>query len=77
MWIIFIKSLLNLLQYGFCFLFWVFGREAGGILASQPGTELTPTALQEESLKLWTTLGVPQRKILNYVKQPSNDTPFT
>ena len=29
------------------------------------------------SLNRWTTVGAPQMKILNYVKQPSSDTPFT
>ena len=31
----FLKSLLNLLQYCFCFMFWFFGHEACGILAPQ------------------------------------------
>ena len=29
----FLKSLLNFLQYRFCFMFWFFGRRAYGILA--------------------------------------------
>ena len=33
----FLKSLLHLLQYCFCFMFWCFGQEAYGILAPQPG----------------------------------------
>ena len=32
-WTIFFKSLLNLLQYYFCFIFWLFGPQACGILA--------------------------------------------
>ena len=32
----FLKSLLNLLQYCFCFMFWFFGHEARGLLAPQP-----------------------------------------
>ena len=31
------KSLLNLLKYCFCFMFWFFGCEACGILVLQPG----------------------------------------
>ena len=41
-----LKSLLNLLQYCFCFMFWFFGYEAHGILALQPGIEPTPCALE-------------------------------
>ena len=33
------KSLLNLLQYCFCFMFWFFNSESCGILALQPGFE--------------------------------------
>ena len=47
MWTIFKKSLLNLLQYCFCFLFWCFGC---GILASRPGVEPAPPALEGEGL---------------------------
>ena len=45
MWTI-LKSLLNLLQYCFCFMFWFFGHEACGISAPQPGIEPTPPTLQ-------------------------------
>ena len=38
----FLKSLLNLLQYRFCFMFWFFGPKACEILAPQPGTEPAP-----------------------------------
>ena len=34
-----LKSLLNLLQYCFCFMFLLFGPEASGNLAHQPGFE--------------------------------------
>ena len=44
------KSLLNLLQYCFCFMFWFFGREACGILAPRPGIKPTPPALEGEVL---------------------------
>ena len=47
----FSKSLLNLLQYCFCFMFWfIFGRKACGILAPQPGIEPVPPALEGEVL---------------------------
>ena len=51
----FLKSLLNLLQYCFCFVFWFFGREACGILAPQSGVEPAPPALEGEVL----TTGLP------------------
>ena len=44
------KSLLNLLQYCFCFMFWVFDHEACGILAPRPGTEPISPALESEVL---------------------------
>ena len=37
-----LKSLLNLLRYCFCFMFWFFGHEAGGILVPQPRIESAP-----------------------------------
>ena len=43
MWTIFVKkSLLNLLQYCFCFMFWLFGQEACEILALQPRIKPAP-----------------------------------
>ena len=39
-------SLLSLLQYCFCFMFWFFDPEACEILAPQPGMEPTPPALK-------------------------------
>ena len=50
MWAIFKKSLLNLLQYHFCFDFVFFGPEAYGILAPKPGIEPAPSALEGEVL---------------------------
>ena len=44
----FLKSLLNLLQYCFCFICWFFGREACGILAPRPGIEPALPALEGE-----------------------------
>ena len=49
MWTIFL-SLLNLLQYCFCFMFWFLGHEACGILASCPGIKPAPPALEGEVL---------------------------
>ena len=40
------KSLLNLLPYCFCFMFWIFGHETRGILAPGPGIEPTSPALE-------------------------------
>ena len=34
------------LQYCFCFMFWIFGHKACGILTPQPGIEPTPPALE-------------------------------
>ena len=45
-----VKSLLNLLQYCFCFTFWFFGPEACGILAPRPGIEPASSALEGEVL---------------------------
>ena len=45
-----LKSLLNLLQYCFCFKFFFFGPEACGILVPQPGIKPTPPALEGEVL---------------------------
>ena len=52
------NSLLNLFQYCFCFMLWVLGCEAYGILAPQPGIKPIPPTL-EGSLKHWTTKEVP------------------
>ena len=46
----FLKSLLNLLQYCFCFMFYSFGREARGLLAPRPVIEPAPPALEGEVL---------------------------
>ena len=48
----FLKSLLNLLWYWFCLIFWFFDPEACGILASQPGMEPTPPTLEGEVLPI-------------------------
>ena len=54
-----LKSLLNLLQHCFCFMFFCFGREAGEILAPQPG--ITPTSSALEG-KVFTT-GPPRKSL--------------
>ena len=68
----FFKSLLSLLQYRFCFMFWFFGPEACAILASWPGMEPTPPTLQGEglttgssgkSLEVWICVN-----LYNYIK---------
>ena len=46
----FLKSLLNLSQYRFCFMFWFLSHEACGIPAPRPGMEPTPPALEGEVL---------------------------
>ena len=49
-----------MLQYHFCcWMFWFFGREAWGILASRPGVEPTPHALESEVL----TTGPPRKSL--------------
>ena len=42
----FLSSLLTLLQYCFCFMFWFFGHETCGISAPWPEMEPTPPALE-------------------------------
>ena len=46
-WTIF-KSVLNLLQYCFCFMFYFFGHKANGILTPQPGIQPTPFLLEDK-----------------------------
>ena len=53
----FLKSLLNLLQYCFYFLFWLFGREAHGILAPHLETEPATPALEGKV----STTGLPRK----------------
>ena len=55
----FLKSLLNLLQHCFCFMFGVFGQEACGNLAPWPGIEPIHPALEDEVL----TTGLPGRSL--------------
>ena len=53
------KSLLNILQYCFCFMFGVFGCDVCGISASQPGIEPTSPALEGEAV----TTGPPDKSL--------------
>ena len=46
----FLKSLLNLLQYYFCFMFWFFGPKACWILVPWPGVHSVPPALEGKIL---------------------------
>ena len=46
----FLKSVLDLLQYCFCSMFWFLGCETCGILAPQPGTDPAPHALEIDVL---------------------------
>ena len=49
-YLLFLKPLLNLLQYCFCFRLWIFFvPEACGILVTQPGMEPGPPALEGQS----------------------------
>ena len=58
----FLKSLLNLLQYCFCFMFQFFGHKACGILAPSPGIEPTSPALKSEVL----TSGPPGKSLISF-----------
>ena len=66
-WGPFFKSVLHLLQYCFCFMFWFFGCKTCGILASQPGIECAHPALEGEVL----TPGPPGRFLSQLVLGPS------
>ena len=57
----FFKSLLNLLQYYFCFMFWgLFCHEACEISASQPGMESSLLPLEDKVL----TTGLPGKSLI-------------
>ena len=56
----FLKSLLNLLQHCFCFMFWFFGLKAWGILAPRPRIKPSPCN-GRQSLNQW-----PPGKSLNF-----------
>ena len=50
MWTIFQVFIEFVTLYSFCFMFWLFGQEACGILATPPGTEPALPALEGEVL---------------------------
>lgn len=56
----FLKSSWNLLQYCFCFTFWIFNCEVCGILTAQPGFEPSPPALKAEVV----ITGPPRKSLL-------------
>ena len=56
----FFKSLLNLSQCCFCFMFWFFGHQAFGILTPWPGIKPTPSALEGRVL----TGGLPGKSLM-------------
>ena len=58
---VFIEFVTILLPF---FMFWFFGHKACGILASQPGTEPTPPALEGEVFNHWTAREVPRARSL-------------
>ena len=59
----FVKSLLNSLQYCFCFIFWCFCHKACGIL--NPWPSIRPTCLALEG-KIW-TYGPPGKSLFSAV----------
>ena len=63
MWTI-LKSLLNLLQYCFCFMFWVLGPEGCGVLAPRPVIEPAHLVLEGEVL----TPGLPGKSLSQLLK---------
>ena len=60
MWPFFKVFIEFLLQYCFCFMFWLFGHKSHGILGLQPGTELSAPKLVGEVL----TTGPPGKSLL-------------
>ena len=55
----FLKSLLNLLQYCFCFMFWFFDHEAGRIFSSLTRDQTCTPCIGRQTLNHWTTREVP------------------
>ena len=58
------KSLLNLLWYSFCFMFWFYGPKVCGILAPQPGIEPETSDIGRWHLSHWMVKEVPALAIL-------------
>ena len=59
----FLNSVLNLLQYCFCFKFWVFWRRCVGILLAQPGIKHARPALEGKVL----TTGSPGKALVHFL----------
>ena len=57
----FLKSLLYMLHYCFCFMFWFFDHKACGILAPQPWIEPAPPTLDSEVLTTGPPREVPHK----------------
>ena len=77
----FLKSLLNLLPYCFCFMLWFFGAKACGVLAPWP--EAHTSCIGKQSLNRWTTRELrevslnPLFQNINMFKKETIATPFT
>ena len=69
MWTIF-KVLLNLKQFCFCFMFWVFDWKTCGVLAPRPGIEPAPSPMEGEVL----TTAPPAKSL--HVRNPVLYCPF-
>ena len=77
-WGPFLKPLLNLLQYCFCFMFWLLGREACRILVPSPGIEPASPCMGRWSLNHWTAREVlcnSWAKALVSIHQPFTRSP--
>ena len=64
----FLKSLLNSLQYYFCFIYWFFAQEACEILAPIPGIEPAPPTLEGEIL----ITGQPKKSCVQFLNNEKN-----
>ena len=64
----FLKSLLNSVQYYFCFTFWFFAREACEILAPVPGIDPAPPTLEGEIL----ITGQPKKSCVRFLNNEKN-----
>ena len=51
----FLKLLLTVLQYCFCFMLWIFSQKSCGLLASWPGIIPYTSCVGRQSLNHWTT----------------------
>ena len=62
----FLKSLLNVLQYCFCLMFWAFAPEACRVLAPKPGIKPIPPALEDRILITWSPGKSLKQMLQNY-----------